>query len=68
MANKKPVKPKSRSLRLLRMFAGEMQLKIGANVSDDAAMYELFRLYRPDLIELLHEIELEEENTKNEKR
>jgi hypothetical protein len=41
------------SLKLIRMFAGELQLKTGKSVSDAQAVFELFKNYRPDLIALM---------------
>lgn len=44
------------SLRLIRMYAGELQLNTGDNYSDAQAVYELFRTCRPDLVAKLSQI------------
>lgn len=44
------------SLKLIRMYAGELQLNTGENYSDAQAVYELFRTCRPDLIAKLSQI------------
>jgi hypothetical protein len=57
VTNEKQVRMKGDTLKLVRIFAGELQMKTGKNISDDAAIYEMFRQYRPDIIERLQEIE-----------
>jgi len=41
------------SLKLIRMYAGELQLKTGKSISDAQAILELFKTCRPDLVELM---------------
>lgn len=41
------------SLKLIRMYAGELQLKTGKSISDAQAVFELFKTCRPDLVELM---------------
>jgi hypothetical protein len=58
VTNDRQVRMKGDTLKLVRIFAGEMQMKTGENFSDDAAIYEMFKQYRPDIIERLKEIEV----------
>ena len=55
MAKGKQVRVQEETLKLVRMYAGEMQMDTGDNISDNDAIYELFRLYRADLIKKLGE-------------
>lgn len=57
MARDKQTRLKEKTLKVVRIFAGEMQMATGDNITDDMAIYEMFKLYRPDLIERLAEIE-----------
>lgn len=43
------------TLKLVRMYAGELQMDTGDNISDNDAIYELFKLYRADLIKKLRD-------------
>ena len=52
-----PVRIKENTQRLIRMYAGELQLDTGENFSDDDAIYALFEKFRPDLIERLQEMQ-----------
>jgi hypothetical protein len=58
--NERQMRIKARTLRLLRMFAGEIQMQIGKNITDDDAIYNLIKQFRPDLIERLKEVEEKE--------
>jgi hypothetical protein len=60
MTDDKQVRMKRNTLKLVRIFAGELQMKTGQNISDDAAIYELFKICRPDIIERLKEIQKED--------
>jgi len=42
--------------RLVRIFAGEIQMETGKSVSDNDALAELFKRYRPDLMDRLEDI------------
>jgi hypothetical protein len=53
----KQIRVKANTLKLVRIFSGQMQIATGENITDDDAIYELFKLYRPDIIEILKEIE-----------
>ena len=57
MNKDKHIRIKASTLKLIRIFAGQMQIASGENVTDDDAIYELFKLHRPDIIEILKEIE-----------
>ena len=58
MVKDKQVRVKDDTLRLVRMFAGQLQLKTGGeNVSDDVAIYEIIRECKPDLLRQLEEIQ-----------
>jgi hypothetical protein len=57
MNKDKHIRIKASTLKLIRIFAGQMQIATGENVTDDDAIYELFKLHRPDIIEILKEIE-----------
>jgi hypothetical protein len=57
MSKDKQIRVKANTLKLVRIFAGQMQIATGENITDDDAIYELFKLYRPDIIEILKEIE-----------
>ncbi len=55
-----PVSPrtlhmKEETLKLVRMYAGELQMDTGDNISDNDAIYELFKLYRADLVKKLRD-------------
>jgi hypothetical protein len=60
MAQDRQMRIKEHTLRLLRMFAGEIQMQSGKNITDDDAIYSLIKQYRPDLIERLKEVEEKE--------
>ncbi|MDZ4671955.1 MAG: hypothetical protein SH821_13875 [Phototrophicales bacterium] len=58
MATKKAPKQlyvvlKEDTKRLLRMAGAKIQFETGESVSDNDALYDLFKTYRPDLIEEL---------------
>jgi len=53
----KPARLDVKSLKLVRMYAGELQLKTGQSVSDAKAIFELFKACRPDLVALLESTE-----------
>jgi hypothetical protein len=57
MEKDKQIRMKATTLKLIRILAGELQMQTGENITDDMAIYEMFRQYRPDLIERLKEIE-----------
>jgi hypothetical protein len=57
MKKDKHMRIKASTLKLLRVFAGELQIQSGENITDDDAIYELFKLCRPDIIEHVKEIE-----------
>jgi hypothetical protein len=57
MNKDRQIRLKANTLKLVRIFAGQMQIASGENVTDDDAIYELFKLHRPDIIEILKEIE-----------
>ena len=57
MNKDKQIRIKSNTLKLVRIFAGQLQIASGENITDDDAIYELFKLYRPDIIDHLKEIE-----------
>ena len=44
------------------MFEGELQMQSGKNITDDMAIYELLKQCRPDLIERLEEIKMQDES------
>lgn len=50
------VRTKESTQKLVRIFAGEVQMETGRTVSDNNAIMELFRRYRPDLIDKLKEV------------
>jgi hypothetical protein len=60
MEKDKQLRIKANTLRLVRMFAGEIQMQIGKNITDDEAIYGLIKQFRPDLIERLKEVENKE--------
>ena len=60
MAQDRQMRIKEQTLRLLRMFAGEIQMQSGKNITDDDAIYNLIKQFRPDLIERLKEVEEKE--------
>jgi hypothetical protein len=60
MEKDKQIRIRARTVRLLRMFAGELQREIGENISDDAALFGVFKRYRPDLVDHLEELERKE--------
>jgi hypothetical protein len=41
---------KDDTLRLINMFAGELQAESGKNISVDTAIREVFTKFRPDLV------------------
>ena len=55
MAKGHQVRVQEETLKLVRMYAGELQMDTGDNISDNDAIFELFKLYRADLIKKLRE-------------
>jgi hypothetical protein len=57
MTKDRQIRMKEITLKLVRILAGELQMQTGENITDDMAIYEMFKQYRPDIIERLKEIE-----------
>ena len=57
MNKDRQIRLKTNTLKLVRILAGQMQSASGENITEDDAIYELFKLYRPDIIEIREEIE-----------
>lgn len=53
----KMIRVKEDVVRILRMYAGEVQAESGDPVTDSDALFHVFTTYRPDLVVKLKETE-----------
>ena len=59
MSKSMPMRVQSKTRRAINLLVGEMQLETGETVSQDAAVWTLIELYRPDLAEKAAKLEKE---------
>ncbi len=56
LSHNKQTRISPKSIALLRVFAGERQFETTKKYTDDSALQELFRIYRPDILEKVETI------------
>jgi len=61
LSHNKQTRISPKSIALLRVFAGERQFNTAKKYTDDSALEELFRIYRPDILEKVEAILKEDE-------
>jgi hypothetical protein len=51
-----PMRVKESTLKLIRMYAGQLQTETGESVSDDDAIREVFKRFLPEVVNRMEEI------------